>query len=187
MSGPGPANDPRRGRRPGEPAPAGAVLTHRGYDLVSAADGRTALELVECANPDLVLLERPDARDGRLRRVQEPALTRGHGGAARDHDHLEQRAGERRRRSMRAPTTSSRSRSTITSCSRAFVRSSVKRYHDAIKAQACRHRSRSSICSACDSSSHPSSPTRSWAAERSRPSAVIADRSSTPTERGRSG
>jgi adenylate cyclase len=34
-----------------------AVLAPRGYDVVSAADGRTALELIESANPDLVLLD----------------------------------------------------------------------------------------------------------------------------------
>jgi DNA-binding response OmpR family regulator len=34
-----------------------AVLAARGYDVVSAADGRAALELVESANPDLVLLD----------------------------------------------------------------------------------------------------------------------------------
>lgn len=35
-----------------------AVLAPSGYDVVSATDGRTALELVESANPDLVVLER---------------------------------------------------------------------------------------------------------------------------------
>ena len=34
-----------------------AVLVPRGYDVVSATDGRAALELVESANPDLVLLD----------------------------------------------------------------------------------------------------------------------------------
>jgi adenylate cyclase len=34
-----------------------AVLAPHGYDVVSATDGRTALELVESANPDLVLLD----------------------------------------------------------------------------------------------------------------------------------
>jgi adenylate cyclase len=34
-----------------------AVLTSRGYDVVSASDGVTALELVGSANPDLVLLD----------------------------------------------------------------------------------------------------------------------------------
>ena len=34
-----------------------AVLAPRGYDVVSANDGRAALELVESANPDLVLLD----------------------------------------------------------------------------------------------------------------------------------
>jgi DNA-binding response OmpR family regulator len=34
-----------------------AVLGSRGYDVVSAADGRSALELVQTANPDLVLLD----------------------------------------------------------------------------------------------------------------------------------
>jgi adenylate cyclase len=34
-----------------------AVLTPRGYDVVSAADGRAALDLAESADPDLVLLD----------------------------------------------------------------------------------------------------------------------------------
>jgi DNA-binding response OmpR family regulator len=34
-----------------------AVLAPRGYEVVSATDGRTALELVDSANPDLVLLD----------------------------------------------------------------------------------------------------------------------------------
>ena len=34
-----------------------AVLAPRGYDVVSANDGRAALELVESANPDLMLLD----------------------------------------------------------------------------------------------------------------------------------
>ena len=34
-----------------------AVLVSRGYDVVSATDGRTALELAESAKPDLVLLD----------------------------------------------------------------------------------------------------------------------------------
>jgi adenylate cyclase len=34
-----------------------AILAPRGYDVVSATDGRTALELVESASPDLVLLD----------------------------------------------------------------------------------------------------------------------------------
>jgi adenylate cyclase len=34
-----------------------AVLAPRGYEVVSATDGRAALELVESANPDLVLLD----------------------------------------------------------------------------------------------------------------------------------
>jgi adenylate cyclase len=34
-----------------------AVLAPRGYDVVSAADGRTALELAESTDPDLVLLD----------------------------------------------------------------------------------------------------------------------------------
>ena len=34
-----------------------AVLTPHGYDVVSATDGRAALELVESLNPDLVLLD----------------------------------------------------------------------------------------------------------------------------------
>lgn len=34
-----------------------AVLGHRGYDVVSAGDGRSALELARSASPDLVLLD----------------------------------------------------------------------------------------------------------------------------------
>jgi CheY-like chemotaxis protein len=34
-----------------------AVLQPRGYDVITAADGRAALEVVESANPDLVLLD----------------------------------------------------------------------------------------------------------------------------------
>ena len=34
-----------------------AVLAPRGYDVVSATDGRAALELAESAKPDLVLLD----------------------------------------------------------------------------------------------------------------------------------
>ena len=34
-----------------------AVLVSRGYDVVSATDGRTALDLADSANPDLVLLD----------------------------------------------------------------------------------------------------------------------------------
>src|SRR6266536_4820372 len=34
-----------------------AVLVPRGYDVVSAIDGRVALELAESAKPDLVLLD----------------------------------------------------------------------------------------------------------------------------------
>src|SRR5262249_27375750 len=34
-----------------------AVLTPRGYDVVTATDGETALELIPSARPDLVLLD----------------------------------------------------------------------------------------------------------------------------------
>src|SRR5207247_5994026 len=34
-----------------------ALLAPAGYDVVTAADGNAALELVESANPDLVLLD----------------------------------------------------------------------------------------------------------------------------------
>jgi adenylate cyclase len=34
-----------------------AVLAPRGYDIISATDGNTALELAESAEPDLVLLD----------------------------------------------------------------------------------------------------------------------------------
>jgi adenylate cyclase len=57
-----------------------AVLTPCGYDVVSATDGRSALELVESANPDLVLLDvvmpQPDgyAVCRRLREREETAV-----------------------------------------------------------------------------------------------------------------
>jgi adenylate cyclase len=57
-----------------------AVLSPRGYGVVSATDGRAALELVESASPDLVLLDvvMPDL-DGyevcrRLRESEESAV-----------------------------------------------------------------------------------------------------------------
>jgi adenylate cyclase len=57
-----------------------AVLTSRGYDVVSASDGLTALQLVDSANPDLVLLDvvMPEM-DGyavcrRLRQREETAM-----------------------------------------------------------------------------------------------------------------
>jgi two-component system cell cycle response regulator len=34
-----------------------AVLTSRGYDVISATDGRVALKLAASAKPDLVLLD----------------------------------------------------------------------------------------------------------------------------------
>ena len=49
--------DPRRRRRPGERAPARGGARPRGYEVVSAADGRAALELAESTDPDLVLLD----------------------------------------------------------------------------------------------------------------------------------
>ena len=57
-----------------------AVLTSRGYDVISATDGRVALELAASAKPDLVLLDvlmpQPDgyAVCGRLRESQETAV-----------------------------------------------------------------------------------------------------------------
>ena len=57
-----------------------AVLAPRGYDVVSATDGDTALELAESADPDLVLLDvvmpRPDgyAVCRRLREREETAV-----------------------------------------------------------------------------------------------------------------
>ena len=57
-----------------------AVLAPRGYDVVSATDGRTALELAESAKPDLVLLDvvmpEPDgyAVCRRLREREETAM-----------------------------------------------------------------------------------------------------------------
>jgi DNA-binding response OmpR family regulator len=57
-----------------------AVLTPRGYDVVSASDGRRALELAEFAKPDLVLLDvvmpQPDgyAVCRRLREREETAM-----------------------------------------------------------------------------------------------------------------
>lgn len=57
-----------------------AVLTSRGYEVFSASDGLTALEVVESANPDLVLLDvvMPGmdgfAVCGRLREREETAV-----------------------------------------------------------------------------------------------------------------
>jgi adenylate cyclase len=57
-----------------------AVLAPRGYDVVSATDGRAALELAESAKPDLVLLDvmmpQPDgyAVCRRLRESEETAM-----------------------------------------------------------------------------------------------------------------
>jgi adenylate cyclase len=57
-----------------------AVFTSRGYDVVSAADGRVALELAASANPDVVLLDvvmpQPDgyAVCRRLRQSEETAM-----------------------------------------------------------------------------------------------------------------
>ena len=60
--------------------PLEAVLTSRGYDVVSATDGRAALELAESTKPDLVLLDvmmpQPDgyAVCRRLREREETAV-----------------------------------------------------------------------------------------------------------------
>src|SRR4029453_2166682 len=57
-----------------------AVFTSRGYDVVSAAAGRVALELAASANPDVVLLDvvmpQPAgyAVCGRLRQSEETAM-----------------------------------------------------------------------------------------------------------------
>jgi two-component system, cell cycle response regulator len=59
-----------------------AVLEAHGYDVVSATDGQTALELAVSAKPDLVLLDvmmpQPDgyAVCRRLRAQDETAATR---------------------------------------------------------------------------------------------------------------
>jgi len=56
----------------------GAVLAPRGYDVVSATDGRAALELVESASPDLVLLDvvmpKMDDRRGKTN-LMNPSIT----------------------------------------------------------------------------------------------------------------
>ena len=94
-----------------------AVLAPHGYDVVSAADGRAALDLVESANPDLVLLDVVMPKlDGyevcrQLRAREETAVL--------PVIMLTATAGPRRRRqSTPARTTSSRSLSIRTSCSR---------------------------------------------------------------------
>ena len=71
-----------------------AVLVPRGYEVVTATDGRAALDLVEAEEPDLILLDVDDARPRRLRRVQPAACERRHRGAPGDHGHVERRPGE---------------------------------------------------------------------------------------------
>ena len=57
-----------------------AVLTSRGYDVISATDGRVALDLAASAEPDLVLLDvvmpQPDgyAVCRRLREAEETSV-----------------------------------------------------------------------------------------------------------------
>jgi two-component system cell cycle response regulator len=46
-----------------------ALLTSRGYDVISANDGAAALELAATAQPDLVLLDVVHAAARRLRRL----------------------------------------------------------------------------------------------------------------------
>ena len=53
-----------------------AVLAPRGYDVVTATDGRSALELVGAAPPDLVLLDVHDAGARRLRGLPAAACER---------------------------------------------------------------------------------------------------------------
>ena len=79
MSGDG--TDPRRGRRRSRTCGLlEAVLVPRGYDVVSANDGKRALEVVASAKPDLVLLDvmmpQPDGYEvcRRLREVEETAV-----------------------------------------------------------------------------------------------------------------
>ena len=99
-----------------------AVLAPHGYDIVTAADGAEALAVVESEQPDLVLLDifMPglDGYEvcGRLRENEATAVLpviMVTSSTART----------RRGRSRRGPTTSSRSRSTTTSCSPACARS----------------------------------------------------------------
>ena len=113
-----------------------AVLVPRGYDVVSATDGRAALELVASAKPDLVLLDvMMPGLDGyavcrRLRRA------RGDGGAAGDHGH-----GERRTEKTKAIEAGADdfipkpfNHDELLTRVRSLLR--IKRYHDTIKAQA---------------------------------------------------
>ena len=71
-----------------------AVLAPRGYDVVSATDGRAALELAESAKPDLVLLDVVMPQPDGYAVCRAAPRARGDGCAARDHAHGERRAGE---------------------------------------------------------------------------------------------
>ena len=96
-----------------------AVLVPRGYTVLTATSGEQALELVEREQPGPDPARRRHAGDGRLRGLPDAPGGRGHRRAAGDHGHLEHRPREEEGDRGRAPTTSSRSRSTTTSCSSA--------------------------------------------------------------------
>ena len=105
--------------------------------LISATNGHAALELAPVGEARPRAARRDDAAARRSRRLQTAPRAGGDGSPARDHAHRERGLREDRRRSRRARTTSSRSRSTATELLtriRSLLR--IKRYHDTIKAQA---------------------------------------------------
>ena len=99
-----------------------AILAPRGYRVVTATSGAEALERRRRRADRPRPARHPHARDGRLRGLPAPARRRRDALPAGRDDHGERRAGEGARRSRRAPTTSSPSRSTRRSCSRGSAR-----------------------------------------------------------------
>ena len=133
------ADDPRRRRPAAErPAARGRAVSPRATACVTGGSGEEALRpLAEEHRPDLVLLDiLMPGMDG-LRGVPPDPRGPGHGVPPGRDDHRERRPGEAARRSRRAPTTSSPSRSTRPSCWRGSARCvRIKRYHDTIERQA---------------------------------------------------